>query len=336
MPADATENIVDITDITNNLTTSGEHPADDDAHNHYQHHQHARDIDDLINATDAVNFQHAHDDDNDYNHHDGDDHFANGAINDDDPDHLADTFSHQPAAGSRPSRRPQPPQQLPAERQRCRRQHYAPAIDHIRLDAEEAARQAANGSPGLHRPTTELWLDNDELAAEAQRRRFQLNKQHTGMKNMSFNVTAAVAPAPRSAAPAAHADVVGMDAAHYEMLAPAGLVVNGDGGGGNHHQQRHHHYHHGGAAAGRLSKTFVEMKPRSSAYGGGDAEDGGPAAGIPAYRPVVNQLCESAQIAEAQRLLQLQQLQQKTHAEQPEGVTDQGYFDLKFYHNKLW
>lgn len=327
--ADDDINVTDLIGSGSVAAAAVEDGAHDQYHQHHNHaHQHARDIDDLINATDAVHFHHHADDDANNDDRHGD--YVDYAINDDDdnhhPDHLADTFSHQPATGIRPSRRPPPQAQHTLvereARQRCRRQHYAPVADHIRLNVDDARH--SNASPARQRPSTELWLDgDDELAAEAQRRRFQLTKQHTGMKNMSYNVTAAVAPASPPSA-----DAVDIAAQYDTQQRPS---INGN----NHH---HHWQPQHGDVPAKLDQTFVEMKPRqhSSYHANANGGDGQMPAGIPAYRPVVNQLCESAQIAEAQRLLQLQQVHQKAHAEQPEGVTDQGYFDLKFYHNKLW
>lgn len=46
---------------------------------------------------------------------------------------------------------------------------------------------------------------------------------------------------------------------------------------------------------------------------------------FPFYKAPINQLCESP-VEKATRGVTLFQ----------DGLTDQGYFDLKFYHNKLW
>lgn len=46
---------------------------------------------------------------------------------------------------------------------------------------------------------------------------------------------------------------------------------------------------------------------------------------FPFYKAPINQLCESP-VEKSTRGVTLFQ----------DGLTDQGYFDLKFYHNKLW
>lgn len=233
---------------------------------------HHDDVVDLITATDAAHIT------ADYDHH-----------HDHDDDDWS-FFSHQPAAVVRPSRRPQlaAAGAEHAARVRCRRQHY-PQPPNFRLGIDDDADSLRHyqHSNGDQRPSTEPWLPEEALAAEAQRNHFQLTKQHTGMKNMSYNVTAAVAPV--------------VDAAEH--------------------------------AVGRSTvqwtppKTFVDAKPHQVKVTNG--------AGMPAYGPVANQLCESSQIAAEAKRLQLEHQPRAEHV-MPDGITDQGYFDLKFYHNKLW
>lgn len=260
----------------------------DDDHHHHHH------VDALITATDALHFE--RDADHNGDNIDNDDFAYHHEY------HLDHPYgSHQPSP-MRPSRRPPPPAQAEHEaRIRCRRQHYPKAAD-FRLGLDDDDHNGDTASV-LSRPTTELWLPEEAMAAEAQLNHFQHSKQHTGMKNMSFNVTAAVAPAPTTAAAAAA--TTNAAAPPHVRYAPA--------------------------------KTFVDAKPpqrqqQQSPLTNGDGGNGGGV--MPAYRPVANQLCESAQIAEAQR--QQQQRQAKAEAVLPDGVTEQGYFDLKFYHNKLW
>lgn len=262
---------------------------------------HHDDVVDLITATGAVRIATHYDDDDHYNHQHHHHH-------DDDNDYDSSIFSHhhQPASVVRPSRRPLHPLMAAAgaeheARVRCRRQHYPqPAnfrlgIDDGDVDDPRHHGQHSQHSNGDRRPSTEPWLPEAALAAEAQRNHFQLTKQHTGMKNMSYNVTAAVTAA--CDGPVDGADAVGRGTVQWTP-----------------------------------PKSFVDAKPahmKAAANG----------AGIPAYRPVANQLCESSQIAAAtKRLQQEQQQQQHVAADvvQPDGITEQGYFDLKFYHNKLW
>lgn len=129
-----------------------------------------------------------------------------------------------------------------------------------KIESEPQLAQPPSDEPrpdqGFGKGKEVKFSDNEEISQ--QRKRYQYNKQHTGLKNLSFNVGAAVTPTDKM--------------------------------------------------------QFDQEEPESFGI-------------VKINRPIGNKLSPNVDNTDAVSTIS---------SVGSEGLTDQGYFDLKFYHNKLW